>query len=59
MKQAALLKRLSLSDVITSASDIAHDAGLPHTGRFSQEFEDVFDELPSHAAERSKSRLKT
>ena len=40
-------------------ADIAHDAGLAHAGRFSQEFEDVFDELPSHAAERSKSRLKT
>ena len=42
-----------------SVADIALDAGLPHAGRFSQEFEDVFDELPSHAAERSKSRLKT
>ena len=42
-----------------SVADIAYDAGLPHAGRFSQEFEDVFDELPSHAAERSKSRLKT
>ena len=59
MKQAALFKFLPLSDVITSVADIAYDAGLPHAGRFSQEFEDVFDELPSHAAERSKSRLKT
>ena len=59
MKQATLFKFLPLSDVITSAADIAHDAGLPHAGRFSQEFEDVFDELPSNAAERSKSRLKT
>jgi len=42
-----------------SVADIALEAGLPHAGRFSQEFEDVFDELPSHAAERSKSRLKT
>lgn len=42
-----------------SVTDIAHDAGLTHAGRFSQEFEDVFDELPSDAAERSKSRLKT
>ena len=39
-------------------ADIAHDAGLPHAGRFYQEFEDVFDELPSQAAERFKSRLK-
>lgn len=59
MKQAALLKRLSLSDVSIGMADIAHGAGLPHAGRFSQEFEDVFDELPSHAAERSKIRLKT
>ena len=59
MKQAALFTCLSLSDVGTGAADIAHDAGLPHAGRFSQEFEDVFDELTSHAAERSKSRLKT
>ena len=42
-----------------SVTDIARDAGLTHAGRFSQEFEDVFDELPSDAAERSKSRLKT
>jgi AraC-like DNA-binding protein len=42
-----------------SVADIALDAGLPHAGRFSQEFEEVFDELPSRAVERSKSRLKT
>ena len=42
-----------------SVADIALDAGLPPAGRFSQEFEEVFDELPSRAVERSKSRLKT
>ena len=59
MKQAALFKCLSLSDAGTGVADIAHDAGLPHAGCFSQEFEDVFDKLPSHAHERSESRLKT
>jgi AraC-like DNA-binding protein len=42
-----------------SVADIAYGAGLQHAGRFSQEFENVFNELPSQAVERSKSRLKT
>ncbi|MGB1190584.1 MAG: helix-turn-helix domain-containing protein [Pseudomonadales bacterium] len=42
-----------------NVADIAFDAGLPHAGRFSQEFEGVFDELPNRAVERSKSRQKT
>ena len=59
MKQAALFECLKLFDAGTGLADIAPDPSLPHAGRFSKEFEDVFDELPSHAAERSKSRLKT
>ena len=59
MKQAALFKCLKLFDAGTGVADIAHEAGLLHSGRFSQEFEDVFDELPSHVLERSKSHLKT
>ena len=59
MKQAALFKCLLLVDFSTGMADIAHDAGLSHAGRFFQDFKDVFDELPSHASDRPRSRLKT
>ena len=42
-----------------SVAEIAYDAGLPHAGRFSNEFEVVFAELPSRAVERVKNRPKT
>lgn len=41
-----------------SVADIALDAGLPHAGRFSQEFEHVFDELPSRAVKRTRGRSR-
>ena len=40
-------------------AEIAQDSGLPHAGRFSREFADIFDEAPSDARDRARRRLRS